>query len=279
MCVYSCRICLDEYKRDEELSLLPCIHSFHKYCIAEWIKQKAICPLCKSNIIRTGREQYLAMGMIPPHSVSEDEDEDGEDEDEFDEWNDEYDEYGEDDEDDEDDEDEEDEEDNSDLTEVIREENEVLTEILQRGRTRAIFRRVPASSELVGMEVQRPSYLIQPEQGEEQKEVRETQISPSPLIPNITPNSRVSLPSRKSYIYIYIYVYIYIIGLNPNAAPFYPRKVTQTSIFSGINSQKYSNNSASEVPSFTMGKSSKQLNEEKRDIFIVNQINRMKKST
>ena len=44
-----CIICLEEYKINDETIVLPCFHFFHKNCIINWTKNKAICPLCKFN--------------------------------------------------------------------------------------------------------------------------------------------------------------------------------------------------------------------------------------
>ena len=45
-----CIICLEEYKIDDITLVLPCFHFFHKNCIINWSKKKAICPLCKLDI-------------------------------------------------------------------------------------------------------------------------------------------------------------------------------------------------------------------------------------
>ena len=41
-----CPICLDEYKKGDELTKIPCNHWFHSKCILEWLKQDDICPIC-----------------------------------------------------------------------------------------------------------------------------------------------------------------------------------------------------------------------------------------
>ena len=45
-----CLICLEEYVNNDNVIYLPCFHIFHKNCIIQWIKNHAICPLCKINI-------------------------------------------------------------------------------------------------------------------------------------------------------------------------------------------------------------------------------------
>ena len=42
----SCRICMEEYKHNEELKTLKCFHMFHAECIDRWLLRKTSCPLC-----------------------------------------------------------------------------------------------------------------------------------------------------------------------------------------------------------------------------------------
>lgn len=46
----SCPICFSEYIERDTLRTLPCLHKFHKDCIDEWIKSKAVCPICRAVI-------------------------------------------------------------------------------------------------------------------------------------------------------------------------------------------------------------------------------------
>ncbi|KAJ8452702.1 hypothetical protein Cgig2_005038 [Carnegiea gigantea] len=44
----TCSICLSEYSTYETLKMLPeCLHRFHADCIDEWLRTKAICPICR----------------------------------------------------------------------------------------------------------------------------------------------------------------------------------------------------------------------------------------
>lgn len=42
-----CLICCENFKYDDEVLALPCIHLFHTNCISEWFKERNTCPTCK----------------------------------------------------------------------------------------------------------------------------------------------------------------------------------------------------------------------------------------
>ena len=42
-----CSVCMDEYKVDEHVSILPCGHYFHIECIRTWFSEKLTCPECR----------------------------------------------------------------------------------------------------------------------------------------------------------------------------------------------------------------------------------------
>ncbi|CAN7065747.1 unnamed protein product [Brassica rapa subsp. trilocularis] len=48
-----CCICQEEYNEGEELGMLECGHGFHSQCIKEWLKQKNLCPICKTTGLNT----------------------------------------------------------------------------------------------------------------------------------------------------------------------------------------------------------------------------------
>jgi len=43
----TCIICLENYKQEEDISLLKCEHIFHTSCINEWFSTRDTCPSCK----------------------------------------------------------------------------------------------------------------------------------------------------------------------------------------------------------------------------------------
>lgn len=44
----SCAVCMEDYAVDEEISIMPCLHKFHRECINTWLRQSNTCPICKS---------------------------------------------------------------------------------------------------------------------------------------------------------------------------------------------------------------------------------------
>lgn len=46
-----CNICIEEYKKDDEVIELSCKHYFHKECIKNWLcDEKVTCPVCRKDI-------------------------------------------------------------------------------------------------------------------------------------------------------------------------------------------------------------------------------------
>jgi hypothetical protein len=48
----SCAICMQDYKANDELRVLPCGHEFHTECVDKWLPMKKICPLCRHDITK-----------------------------------------------------------------------------------------------------------------------------------------------------------------------------------------------------------------------------------
>jgi hypothetical protein len=59
----ACCICMEDYTPDDFVTDLPCseTHYFHTHCVADWIKTKNSCPMCRKEItheaMRLLREQ------------------------------------------------------------------------------------------------------------------------------------------------------------------------------------------------------------------------------
>ncbi|KAK7141693.1 hypothetical protein R3I93_015742 [Phoxinus phoxinus] len=49
----SCVVCTDSFTRNEQVTVLPCRHLYHKKCIEPWLLEHATCPMCKYNILKS----------------------------------------------------------------------------------------------------------------------------------------------------------------------------------------------------------------------------------
>ena len=47
-----CIICLVNFKKSDKITLLPCTHMFHSYCVECWLKVKDYCPVCQIKIVK-----------------------------------------------------------------------------------------------------------------------------------------------------------------------------------------------------------------------------------
>eukprot|EP01084_Bolivina_argentea_P024720 46016_1 len=53
----SCAICLEDFKINEKLRLLPCHHGFHVECVDPWLtKSSELCPMCKQSIFMNNND-------------------------------------------------------------------------------------------------------------------------------------------------------------------------------------------------------------------------------
>ena len=51
-----CSVCMMDFKKGDELSVLKCKHEFHKGCIVQWLKNYNYrCPVCR---VETGKAKY-----------------------------------------------------------------------------------------------------------------------------------------------------------------------------------------------------------------------------
>uniref|UniRef100_A0A1A7WE43 Ring finger protein 150a n=1 Tax=Iconisemion striatum TaxID=60296 RepID=A0A1A7WE43_9TELE len=48
----NCAVCIDGYKANDVVRILPCRHVFHKHCVDPWLQDHRTCPMCKMNILK-----------------------------------------------------------------------------------------------------------------------------------------------------------------------------------------------------------------------------------
>eukprot|EP00062_Callorhinchus_milii_P021927 gi/632979169/ref/XP_007906320.1/ PREDICTED: E3 ubiquitin-protein ligase RNF130 [Callorhinchus milii] len=53
-----CAVCIEGYKSNDVVRILPCKHLFHKSCVDPWLNEHCTCPICKLNILK-------ALGILP----------------------------------------------------------------------------------------------------------------------------------------------------------------------------------------------------------------------
>ncbi|KAF5283235.1 hypothetical protein FQA39_LY17361 [Lamprigera yunnana] len=58
-----CVICMSNYQADDKLRQLKCRHKFHRECIDEWLFKTYHCPICRTDIMKTGKI-YTGLSMI-----------------------------------------------------------------------------------------------------------------------------------------------------------------------------------------------------------------------
>ncbi|KAL0693510.1 hypothetical protein Bca4012_060690 [Brassica carinata] len=54
-----CCICQEEYSEGEDMGSLECGHDFHSQCIKEWLKQKNLCPICKTTGLNNAKKRKI----------------------------------------------------------------------------------------------------------------------------------------------------------------------------------------------------------------------------
>ncbi|XP_053822305.1 RING finger protein 122 isoform X2 [Vidua chalybeata] len=42
----TCAVCLEDFRLQEELGVLPCQHAFHRKCLLKWLEVRCVCPMC-----------------------------------------------------------------------------------------------------------------------------------------------------------------------------------------------------------------------------------------
>ncbi|XP_017576597.2 RING finger protein 150 [Pygocentrus nattereri] len=48
----NCAVCIESYKPNDVVRILPCRHLFHKGCVDPWLVDHRTCPMCKMNILK-----------------------------------------------------------------------------------------------------------------------------------------------------------------------------------------------------------------------------------
>ncbi|TRY54076.1 hypothetical protein DNTS_034499 [Danionella cerebrum] len=61
----NCAVCIEDYKPNDVVRILPCRHVFHKSCVDPWLQDHRTCPMCKMNILK-------ALGIPASSDCSED---------------------------------------------------------------------------------------------------------------------------------------------------------------------------------------------------------------
>uniref|UniRef100_A0A3B1ISR1 Ring finger protein 150a n=1 Tax=Astyanax mexicanus TaxID=7994 RepID=A0A3B1ISR1_ASTMX len=61
----NCAVCIETYKPNDVVRILPCRHVFHKNCVDPWLQDHRTCPMCKMNILK-------ALGIPPNADCSDD---------------------------------------------------------------------------------------------------------------------------------------------------------------------------------------------------------------
>ncbi|KAG9144385.1 hypothetical protein Leryth_017522 [Lithospermum erythrorhizon] len=70
--VLECAICLNEFKDEENLRLIPkCCHVFHPECIDTWLVSRSTCPVCRADLVPVPGETRMNNNCNLPSLGSE----------------------------------------------------------------------------------------------------------------------------------------------------------------------------------------------------------------
>lgn len=50
----ACSVCLEEFLLGDDQRRLPCLHSFHRGCVDEWLESTGQCPVCRHDVAVNG---------------------------------------------------------------------------------------------------------------------------------------------------------------------------------------------------------------------------------
>lgn len=45
-----CSVCKENYKLNDNLTVMPCNHNFHEECLVNWLKLHNSCPICRMEL-------------------------------------------------------------------------------------------------------------------------------------------------------------------------------------------------------------------------------------
>jgi len=71
----TCAVCLEALEADTLVRTLPCHHTYHSSCIAQWLTRHVTCPLCNLNLLEVGPHNAQSQsdtrgGEVSPAPVS-----------------------------------------------------------------------------------------------------------------------------------------------------------------------------------------------------------------
>ncbi|KAJ8985453.1 hypothetical protein NQ317_017085 [Molorchus minor] len=50
-----CSVCWEDFKLEESVRQLPCLHIYHEICIRPWLELHGTCPICRQNLLTNER--------------------------------------------------------------------------------------------------------------------------------------------------------------------------------------------------------------------------------
>nr|XP_020447408.1 RING finger protein 150 [Monopterus albus] len=66
----NCAVCIEGYKPNDVVRLLPCRHVFHKHCVDPWLQDHRTCPMCKMNILKALGIPFCSDEIPPDYDTS-----------------------------------------------------------------------------------------------------------------------------------------------------------------------------------------------------------------
>lgn len=72
MIIAQCPVCKDTLSRGCDIVMAPCGHTYHEFCLSEWLKTKPSCPQCRKQAPRT-RVKKLFFDYVEDPTFTSDE--------------------------------------------------------------------------------------------------------------------------------------------------------------------------------------------------------------